>query len=271
MQMRKLTIDPASVSWLGVLSASTYLTYRVSFALFNKLIEQGIVSTSVTLSVPVTVQIATLVVLVAVCLFITASIAMGGIRSWTRPPLSCPIAPLSQQEFFRKIRELDGEARGRCINFLESYYPSLTREQSTKLINLIFERNFKPYLPNHFGAYPFTEYREVFGFPFIWLLNELETGGVRYLYENNIWQIHWDVSNRFEGEIEHRSEETVKYLVTSGPYTKTNKHWKEHKLIFWSYAGEWALEYPFSKDKDFSLWNQHNDFLKSLQLTTCNQ
>ncbi len=90
------------------------------------------------------------------------------------------------------------QAKEECIGFLIEQYPVISREQSEKLVYLIFDNNFKVYLPNHFGR---LYNGATFGYPFIWLLNELQVGGIKYLYQNGIWQIHWDISGRYEGYI----------------------------------------------------------------------
>ena len=112
-------------------------------------------------------------------------------------PLPEPSPPLSRQELINQISELDWEAREACIDFLQEQYPTISRQQVETLLTFIFENNFKIRLPNHFGG----DYdgRSTFGYPYIWLLNELETGGIQYLYQNSIWQIHWDVSDRQPG------------------------------------------------------------------------
>ena len=172
------------------------------------------------------------------------------------------LPPFSRQELIGRIFELDGKAQEVCISFLEEHHPSVTREQSEKLIDLIFENNFKCRLPNHFGK---LNEGLRFGFPYIWLLNELETGGIQYLYRNGIWQIHWDVGDRYNGLIGKRGKETVKYLVTNGPGEPKEaiRVWEEHKLVFWSYSGWRTFEYPIPEDRNVSC---PNEFLESLKL-----
>lgn len=127
----------------------------------------------------------------------------------------------SRQELISQIYRLDLEAREACISFLIEQYPTLSREQSNKLVHLIFENNFKVHLPNHFGR---ICNRPNFGYPFIWLLNELEVGGIQYLYQNGIWQIHWDIGDRYDSIIGRGRgcdrRKTIKFLVTAGPSCK---------------------------------------------------
>ena len=162
---------------------------------------------------------------------------------------------------------MDWKAREACVGFLEELYPSITREQSEKLIELIFENNFKSRLPNHFGKRWGLNSNPEFGFPYIWLLNELEVNGIQYLYQNEIWQIHWDVSNRYEGIIKEHERETVKYLVTRiGPCCEEGQRFcTKHRLVFWGYShlGALPFEYPFPEDLDLS---GSTEFEKSLKL-----
>lgn len=168
----------------------------------------------------------------------------------------------SRQKLIKQIDYLDLDARAACVGFLIEQYPQIECEQAHKLINFIFENNFKIRLPNHFGR--FADGR-TFGYPYIWLLKELETGGVRYLYENGIWQIHWDAGDRYEGII-GRSK-TVKYLLTSGPVgDEEQRLWEEHGLIFYEYAGATISpwQYPFPEDANLSC---SNEYLVKLKLT----
>lgn len=169
----------------------------------------------------------------------------------------------SRQQLIKQISYLDWEARSACILFLEEAYPLLYREQAQKLIELIFENNFKIRLPNHFGR---VANGRTFGYPFIWLLNELETGGIRYLYENGIWQIHWDAGDRYEGIVRRDRRKIIIYLLTSGPVGEEEQRlWEEYGLIFHSYAGSTLspLQYPFPQDADLS---SSNEYLLKLKL-----
>lgn len=168
----------------------------------------------------------------------------------------------TRQKLIKQIGYLDLEARSACISFLIEQYPRMKSEQAQKLISFIFDNNFKIRLPNHFGkSYKGCE----FGYPFIWLLNELEVGGIQYLYQNGIWQIHWDASNRYEGIIKRDDRKIVKYLLTAGPTGEEEQRlWSEHNLIFYSYSiptsSRW--QYPFPEDADLSSDNEYLMILK---------
>lgn len=180
-----------------------------------------------------------------------------------RPQPVPPPPPLSRQELLDQVSDLDWKAQKACIDFLQEQYPTISIEQVKELIKFIFENNFKMRLPNHFG---YTKSRGTVGHPFIWLLNELETGGIQYLYKNNIWQIHWDISDRYGGIIRGHKEDTVKYLVTSGPFGEEEQRlWQEHNLIFFMYAGsrlDWS-KYPFAEDVNLSCDAPHLSGLKA--------
>lgn len=177
-----------------------------------------------------------------------------------RPPLLPRQPPQSpRRELIKRIDRIDGEAQKACINFLQEQYPSISPEQVEKLIDLIFDNNFTTSLPNHFGRFGPEDF--TYGFPYIWLLNELEAGGIQYLYRNKIWQIHWDTSYRPYGK-SHPSRfypakdpMIIKYLLTSGPAIEEEKQFlKEFGLVFFSYwggASDWQ-DYPFSEEVDLS-------------------
>lgn len=177
------------------------------------------------------------------------------------------IEPMSRQKLINQIYHLDLEALSACISFLIEQYPLMSREQAEKLIDLIFENNFKYRLPNHFGK---IHDGTNFGYPFIWLLNELEVGGIQYLYQNGIWQIHWDAGDRYEGIIRRNQRKTIKFLVTTGPIGEQEQRlWEEHGLIFFAYADPAASiwQYPFPENADLSC---NTEYLVSLKLAAHN-
>ena len=178
-------------------------------------------------------------------------------------PLPEPPPLLSRQELINQIAELDWKAREACIDFLQEQYPTISREQLYSLLELIFENNLKAVLPNHFGR--LGRDGLTFGFPYVWLLNELEIGGIQYLFQNNIWQIHWDAGDRYDGILKGLKRETIKYLVTSGPIGEEEQRlWQEHGLIFFMYAGsrwDWS-EFPFAEEVDLCC---HTPFLSGLK------
>lgn len=177
------------------------------------------------------------------------------------------IEPMSRQKLMNQIYHLDLEARSACISFLQEQYPVISRDIAEKLIHLIFENNFKFYFPNHFGL---LHNGCIFGYPFIWLLNELEVGGIQYLYHNGIWQIHWDAGDRYEGIIRRDQRKTIKFLLTTGPIDeKEQQVWQEHGLIFFAYADPAASiwQYPFPENSDLSC---NTEFLLSLKLAAHN-
>lgn len=178
------------------------------------------------------------------------------LKKLLKPNSSQPIPipeppPPSRQELINQISDLDWEAREACIGFLQEQYPTIPRQQVETLITLIFENNFRACLPNHFGGD--RNGTRTFGYPYIWLLNELEIGGIQYLFKNNIWQIHWDAGERYDGMLKGLKGETITYLVTSGPIGEEERRlWQEHGLIFFMYAGsrwDWS-KYPFAEDVD---------------------
>lgn len=168
----------------------------------------------------------------------------------------------SRQKLINRIGNLDLEARSACISFLIEQHPQISNEQAQKLISIVFDNNFKIRLPNHFGR---SYNGSVFGYPYIWLLNELEVGGIHYLYQNGIWQIHWDAGDRYEGIVMRDERKIVKYLLTSGPVGEEEQRlWSEHGLIFHSYAGSRlsSWQYPFPQDADLS---SNNEYLLKLK------
>lgn len=95
-------------------------------------------------------------------------------------------------------------------------------------------------------------------------------GGIKYLYKNGVWQIHWNTSSRYQGIIdEYNERKTIKFLVTSGPTGEQGqKLWEEHGIVFFSYAypssSEW--QYPFPEGADLSC---NTEYLLSLKLPAC--
>lgn len=169
---------------------------------------------------------------------------------------------LTKEEVYHAIQILDYEAEKACISHLREKYSTLTYEQARRLVYLIFNNNFKERLPNHFGIIFHSQCKK-FGQPFIWLLDELETGGVRYVWRNNIWQIHWNVTRRENG-VDKNDKTFVKYLLTAGPYDQEGQRlWEDHRLIFWSYSA-FTFQYPFPEDADLSMMG--HDFIDELKL-----
>lgn len=168
---------------------------------------------------------------------------------------------LPRQKLINQIGKLDLEAGSACVNFLIEQYQQLKCEQAQKLISFIFDNNFKIRLPNHFGR---LSDGRTFGYPYIWLLNELETGGIKYLHQNGIWQIHWDAGDRYGGIIRRDKRKIVKYLLTSGPVGDEEQClWEKHGLIFYMYAGSTLSpwRYPFPENADLSC---NDEYLLSL-------
>lgn len=188
----------------------------------------------------------------------------------THPVSNVSPDQLPQSALFSQITRIDRESRKACIQFLRHEYPTLSRGQARKLVSLTNENNFRSFIFIKFGR----NWRDAssLGWPYIWLLNALQTGSVQYLYSNGIWQIHWDSEHdvsaweKYSPSNPATNPNVIKYLITYGPYGQVQQELsKKNGLVFYSYSDQTAdwQQYPFPEDVDLSCSDPYLSDLKA--------